>query len=61
MGVAGTGGHPESGTLSKVLSQDLVCWSTAISKSSFTKNQGEPPLNVVFFEQYVKYDDFIAL
>ena len=21
----------------------LVCWSTAFSKSSFTKNQGEPP------------------
>ena len=28
---------------SKVWSWALVCWSTAISKSSFTKNQGEPP------------------
>ena len=34
---AGTGGHPESGTPSKVWSWALVCWSTAISKSSFTK------------------------
>ena len=37
---AGTGGHPESGTPSKVWSWALVCWSTAISKSSFTKKSG---------------------
>ena len=36
-------GHPESGIPLKVRSWALVCWSTAISKSSFTKNQGEPP------------------
>ena len=40
---AGTGGYPESGNPSKVRSRALVFWSTAISKSSFTKNQGEPP------------------
>ena len=39
----GTGGHPESETPSKVWSRALVCWSTAISKSSFTNNKGEPP------------------
>ena len=35
----GTGGHlhPESATASKVWSRALVFWSTAISKSSFTK------------------------
>ena len=33
---AGTSGHPESGTPSKVRSRALVCWSTAILKSSFT-------------------------
>ena len=44
---AGTGGHPESGTPSKIGHGPgaLVCWSTAISKSKFTKNKGEPPLN----------------
>ena len=41
---AGTGWHPETGTPSKVWSRALICWKTAISKSSFTKNQGEPPL-----------------
>ena len=40
---AGTGGHPESGTPSKVWTWALVCWSTNISKSSFTK-KGDPPL-----------------
>ena len=44
---AGTGGHPDSGTPSKVWSWALVCWSTAISKSSFTKKirvNPPPPL-----------------
>ena len=42
---AGTGGHPESGTPSKVRSQALVCWSIAISKSIFTKKiRVNPPL-----------------
>ena len=40
---AGTGGHPDSGTPSKVRSRALVCCSTAISKSCFTNNQGGPP------------------
>ena len=41
---AGTGGHPEFGTLSIVRSQALVCWSIAISKSNFTKKSGWTPL-----------------
>ena len=39
---AGTGGHPESGTPSKVWSWALVCWSTAIFKG------GAPPLKSIF-------------
>ena len=38
----GTDGHPDFGTPSKVWSQAQVSWSTAISKTSFTKNQGDP-------------------
>ena len=44
MGVAvprGTGGHPESGTPSKVRSQALVCWSTDFSSFRVTP---PPPL-----------------
>ena len=40
---AGTGGHQESETPSKVWSRALDCWSTAISKSSFTKKISVTP------------------
>ena len=40
---AGTGERLGSTIPSKVLSRAKVCWSTAISKTSFTKkNQGSP-------------------
>ena len=40
----GTGGWLESRTPSKVWSRVLVCWSTAISETSFTKKSGWIPL-----------------
>ena len=39
---AGTGGQLGFWTPSKVRSQVLVCWLTAISVTSFTKNQAGP-------------------
>ena len=39
---AGTGGRFGSMTPSKVRSKVSVCWATAISKTSFTKNRVNP-------------------
>ena len=44
MGVAGTG-EQLGPTTPKLRSQVLDYWETAISKTSFTKNEGELPLN----------------
>ena len=41
----GTGERLGSGTTSKVLSQVLVCWSTAMSESSFTKIPSWTPIH----------------
>ena len=43
---------PEFGTPSKVRSRALVCCSTAISKSSFTKNKGDIKLDYIINQCY---------
>ena len=53
---AGTGGHPESGTPSKVWSWALVCWSTAILKSSFTKKSASHlSIQINYFIDFVTF------
>ena len=42
-------------------SRDLVCYATAILETSFTKNQGEPPLIRLMIGAFIQFITLFAM